>query len=94
MRNGKISIFISYENFAKIKNFRKNEVENTSNFAKILKQNERILFVNFREFRSTKISMETLSKTSEALGCIEIFISKATHESISRLLKDKDFYPS
>ncbi len=40
-----------------------NVVKNTSKLEKILNENERILFVHFREFRSTKISMETLMKS-------------------------------
>ena len=51
MRNGKITILIERklnENFAKMKNFREkkaeNVVENTSKFAKIFNENERISF--------------------------------------------------
>ena len=44
--------------------FRENEVENASKFAKILNENEEISFIHFREFHSTKISMETLHKMS------------------------------
>ena len=40
----------------KVENF----VENTSKSAKMLNENERISFVQFREFGSTKISMEIL----------------------------------
>ena len=61
MRNRKISIFIELklnENFAKMDYFPENEVKtfcrNTSKFANILNENERISFVYFREFRSTK----------------------------------------
>ena len=46
--------------------FRENEVENfvenTSKFAKILNEDERISFVHFREIRSTKIWIETRNK--------------------------------
>ncbi len=38
-----------------------NFLENTSKFAKILDENERILLVHFCKFRSKKRSMETLS---------------------------------
>ena len=59
---------VSNENLTKISlkwtKFYENEVENfienKSKFAKILKENERISFVHFCEFRSTKISIETL----------------------------------
>ena len=57
LRNGKISILIEQklvETFAKIKNSRKNEVENfvenASKFAKILNENERISFIHFTNF--------------------------------------------
>ena len=69
MQNEKISIFIEQklnENFAKMKSFRENAVENfvenTSKFAKILNEDERISFVHFREIRSTKIWIETRNK--------------------------------
>ena len=56
-KRGKNSIFIE-------RNFRENEVKNfvksTSKFVKILNETERISFVHFREFPSTKISLETL----------------------------------
>ena len=49
MRNGKISIFIEQKlNENEVANF----VENTSKFAKILNENERILSVHFREFEN------------------------------------------
>ena len=66
--NGKILIFIEWklnENFTKMKFFCENEIEkfgkNTSKFVKILNEIERISFLQFREFNSTKIWMETHS---------------------------------
>ena len=50
------------------KNFRENEVENASKFATILNENERILFVNFCEFRSKKISMVTTLILTKAIS--------------------------
>ena len=46
-----------------MKFFCENEVENTPTLAKILNENERISFVHFREFRSTKILMETVDSS-------------------------------
>ena len=68
-----------------MKKFRENEVknfiENTSKFAKIFNENERILFVYFREFRSRKISMETLRKSQHYQIKIKL---------ICRIRKDRD----
>ena len=47
------------------RNFRENKVERTSRFLKILNKICSVSFVHFLEFRSTKISLETLYETQQ-----------------------------